>query len=501
MKKWLLFQSISLAVMAAVLMTVGQGLMPQSLIAANQPPPLQDDIQVLASGPIHEAFAEAVVFDPEPGIVTAKQPPPDIEEIPPSQKPEGDVEWIPGYWAWDDERGDYIWISGIWRVPPPGRQWVPGYWNPVRNGHQWVSGYWAIDSEGSAEYLPEPPATVEVGPSSRAPSSDFIWIPGCWVWHYGRYAWRPGYWSRVNPDWVWVPAHYIWTPRGYIYSSGYWDYTIVRRGILFAPVILPPRVFIGFHFVFTPGFVIHVSVFDDALFLRPRYRHYYYGDYYAAHYYHMGIYPWFSLHSRRVAYDPIYVRQRWHHRHDYSWERRLETTFQERRNREELRPPRRYVQHTQSKRKIGSSTAARFDYVRSVEHADRKGFEIYRFRKLSEEERRGYTGREKEVHEYKKTRQTLEQILPEKRTNRPDKPDKTKITRSPIRARSTQHLERKKAPPARHDEPKPNRNIEPLKKRASTSRQTDKTHVREDAHHTDKSHVREDDRHKHDGRR
>jgi hypothetical protein len=28
--------------------------------------------------------------------------------------------------AWDDDSEEYIWVSGIWRVPPPNRQWVPG---------------------------------------------------------------------------------------------------------------------------------------------------------------------------------------------------------------------------------------------------------------------------------------------------------------------------------------------------------------------------------------
>lgn len=33
--------------------------------------------------------------------------------LPPDQKPEGDdVAWIPGYWAWDDERNDFLWVSG-----------------------------------------------------------------------------------------------------------------------------------------------------------------------------------------------------------------------------------------------------------------------------------------------------------------------------------------------------------------------------------------------------
>ena len=99
------------------------------------PPPLPagEGPEVLTRGPIHEAFAEMVNPNPESGQVVGKQPPQAIEEVPPTEKPAGDYIWIPGYWAWDQDRdqgrGDYIWISGVWRLPPPGTTWVPGYWN------------------------------------------------------------------------------------------------------------------------------------------------------------------------------------------------------------------------------------------------------------------------------------------------------------------------------------------------------------------------------------
>ena len=40
-------------------------------------------VQVLTRGPVHEAFAGMVTYNPEPGIVVTKAPPAAIEEIPP----------------------------------------------------------------------------------------------------------------------------------------------------------------------------------------------------------------------------------------------------------------------------------------------------------------------------------------------------------------------------------------------------------------------------------
>jgi hypothetical protein len=39
----------------------------------------QDGVEVLTRGPVHEAFAETITFDPEPGIVAPKAPPEPIE--------------------------------------------------------------------------------------------------------------------------------------------------------------------------------------------------------------------------------------------------------------------------------------------------------------------------------------------------------------------------------------------------------------------------------------
>ncbi|MEJ2657016.1 MAG: YXWGXW repeat-containing protein [Desulfobacterales bacterium] len=454
--------------MVVALTVFGLGVCPPPITAAEKSASVPEEgVQVLASGPIHEAFAEAVAFDPEPGIVASKAPPPVIEEIPPDKKPEGDVQWIPGYWAWDDERNEYIWVSGIWRVLPPGRQWVPGYWTHVGQEYQWISGYWANVNEKEIEYLPEPPESVEVGPSSHAPSPDYIWIPGCWVWQYGRYVWRPGYWASMNPDWIWVPSHYIWTPRGYIFVDGYWDYIIIHRGVLYAPVFFPGRVHLGLTYSFSPGFIIDLNVFDNALFLRPKYCHYYYGDYYASRYYKKGIYPWFSLHARRVVYDPIYAHQRWNHRNDHEWENHLQKRFRERRAQEGVQSSGSFESRKRSDKTGGLSKAERSGFVIPIDRVVKTKPGAYRFKPLSEKDRKEFSQKEREIRTYQNTRQSREaqrQNKAREKASKKSEPNKERFFRSPIMDRSNEIRVRKKVPPPQYRVPKPNPDVEPLRR-------------------------------------
>jgi hypothetical protein len=462
----------------------GIGFGPKPAIAAEKTASVpEEDIQVLDSGPIHEAFAEAIAFDPEPGMVAPKAPPALIEEIPPEKKPEGDVQWIPGYWAWDDGRNEYIWVSGIWRVPPPNRQWVPGYWTPTGQEYQWISGYWASVKVKETEYLPEPPESVEVGPSSNAPSPDYTWIPGCWIWQYGRYVWQPGYWAVVQPDWVWVPAHYIWTPRGYIFVGGYWDYTVIHRGVLFAPVFFPPRVYFGLSFSFSPGFVIDLNVFDDALFIRPRYHHYYYGNYYAPRYYKTGIYPWFSLHARRVVYDPIYAHQRWRHRHDHKWENHLQTRFRERREFEGFQSPKNFGHRTGYAKLDRLSRTERLDHVMPLNRSINTKVDVYRFKSLNKKERKEFLQRDKALQIYQKQRQSRETQWQNKLRGKASitpKPNKEKFSRSPIMDRPNKKADRRKMPPALYRAPKPNPDVEPLMRNNDRSRSWNRSQKSED---------------------
>jgi WXXGXW repeat (2 copies) len=51
--------------------------------------------------------------------------------------------WTPGYWAWDDDSGDYYWVPGAWVLAPePGLLWTPGYWGWSNGVYVWNAGYW-----------------------------------------------------------------------------------------------------------------------------------------------------------------------------------------------------------------------------------------------------------------------------------------------------------------------------------------------------------------------
>lgn len=301
-----------------------------------------DDVEVMTRGPVHEAYAGPVARGEGTPIVVTKAPPDAIEEIPPDTKPEGDnVVWISGYWAWDDDRKDYLWVSGVWRAVPANQTWVPGYWTEIDGGYRWVSGFWMPQQNEEVEYLAEPPATIDQGPTSPSPSDNYFWNPGYWTWYETRYVWRPGFWTVCQPDWIWVPAHYRWTPRGWVFIPGYWDYPLVRRGVLFAPICFrrPPLHWHAFRWC--PAIVIQPPILGFHLFIRPNYGHYYFGDYYAVSYEGLGFRPWFHYHGHR-GFDPLFNYYRWynHHRmHDRDWERNIHGWFTYYRHNEHQRPP------------------------------------------------------------------------------------------------------------------------------------------------------------------
>jgi hypothetical protein len=51
--------------------------------------------------------------------------------------------WTPGYWAYDNDIGDYYWVPGTWVLAPEvGFLWTPGYWGWGGGGFLFHEGYW-----------------------------------------------------------------------------------------------------------------------------------------------------------------------------------------------------------------------------------------------------------------------------------------------------------------------------------------------------------------------
>jgi hypothetical protein len=283
------------------------------------------DPQVLEQGPIHEAFAEPLALEKQEREIAPKQPPEPVNELPPQEQPEGqNVQWIPGYWMWDQGRDDYVWVSGMWRAAPPGRNWVPGEWQQVAGGFQWVPGFWSDAKQQQAQLLPAPPATLETGPTSPSPGENYLWAPGNWYWQNEQYAWQPGYWYEANPNWVWTPNHYSYTPNGYCYVSGYWDYQPYDRGWLYAPVYWGAGYRGGYGYgYYRPRSVINTALLIANLAVYRPWGHYYYGSWGGG--YPGWLQPWGYNYGRwgyhgggHFGYDPLWSYFRWSNRGNWN---------------------------------------------------------------------------------------------------------------------------------------------------------------------------------------
>lgn len=316
-------------------------------IAGNPPNGnLPNGIEVLARGPVHEAFASPSV-DPRPTQAVPKKPPQPLEEMAPEERPEGDVVWIPGYWAWDDDRQDFLWVSGCWRTKPPGKTWVPGFWRDQAGQSQYVPGFWtnaANDAQTTdVAYYPEPPPPPQLAPPGDPPNVDMLYVPGYWMWTGNRYVWRAGYWTRGRAGLVYVASHYRWTPRGYVFVPGYWDYAMAQRGVLYAPIVVDQAT-LGPRFVYTPYYAVRDTVVVECFFVRPGFCHYYFGDYYGPRYATLGFECGY-VYGRR-HYDPIVAYRRWEYREQPHWiDAQINLTSARSAGRAPL-PPRTLVQQT-----------------------------------------------------------------------------------------------------------------------------------------------------------
>jgi hypothetical protein len=286
---------------------------------------VQEGMQVAPRGPIHEAFAQPLSLNPEPGPLVAKQPPPLVPELPPEQKPEGDnVQWIPGYWAWDSEKNDYLWVSGVYRNMPPGRKYIPGYWAQTDDGFRWVAGYFTPAQQAEIPLVPQPPASLDNGPSIPAPDDNSFYTPGIWVYNGTEFVWRPGFWSPYRQGWVWIPSCYQWTPGGYAFVNGYWDYSLADRGLLFAPMYFNDPLWQTPGWYYRPRLLLGIADLLSYLWCRPGYPCYFYGNYWGPGFAGLGFNPWFG---GPWWGNPLFNYYRWHNRGNPTWVAGMRNNF------------------------------------------------------------------------------------------------------------------------------------------------------------------------------
>jgi hypothetical protein len=174
----------------------------------------------------------------------------------------------------------------------------------------------APQQQDNVQYLPQPPAPVEAGPSTPAPNDQSVYAPGVWMYRTDRYLWRPGFWIDYRPGWVWIPAHYVWTPVGYVFVDGYWDLEMTRRGLVFAPVYFRRPVWTLASWSYQPSYIVYNDFLLGAMFVRPNAYSYYFGDYFDASYRRRGFIAWVDFRLGGVGYDPLFSYYRWRHRDD-----------------------------------------------------------------------------------------------------------------------------------------------------------------------------------------
>src|SRR3954447_19478094 len=219
----------------AIALGFGSGRQP-SLAELADPPPLEppalgplvqpgpsDQLTVNDSRSTVKSLHEATLLTPQVAtpVHIDKAPPTTIADRPGIDAPETGAQWVDGYWDWDEEQKDFVWVTGTWRVSPPGRFWVNGSWKRDEQGWYRVPGFW---SERKTDVRRDgPPSVGREDRTGPAPSPDSFLIPGQYVPAGDGVVWRPGFWARSQPGWEWVPARWVRLSEGWTYREGHWE--------------------------------------------------------------------------------------------------------------------------------------------------------------------------------------------------------------------------------------------------------------------------------------
>jgi hypothetical protein len=362
---------------------------PSGAVGVESDMSLPNGVMPLTHGPLHEGFAQVVQPDVKLEDAIDIAPPAAVNEQPAEVRPDDpSAVWLPGYWGWDRGNKQFVWVSGVWRVPPPGFTWVPGYWTAESKAYRWVPGFWVAETTTEVAYLPEPPAYPEVDVDITSAPSDYFWVPGNYVYGNGAYNWEAGYWAQVVPDWIWIPSYYAWTPLGYVFVNGYWDLPFDQRGLAFAPVAFQAPVYQQPGYVYTPSLFLDLSLIFRNLFVGPGFGSYYFGDYYGDNFWQAGFYPWYAVGTGRYRYNPFFGYANWSlRRENPNWRDDFRRHYQRLARNPDLRPPRTWRDQLVIARRSGRDASDRL-LAHSIQDALRDNRGAERLVRLSEVYRR-----------------------------------------------------------------------------------------------------------------
>jgi hypothetical protein len=161
-------------------------------------------------------------------IYAPQQPPAPIAERPSGRRPGARAQWVPGYWEWDPAAREFVWMAGVWQVPPRGMIWVAqdgwyrvaGQWSPRRDTTV-VRNTFAT-SRQPAWRTTGPPTVHPADTAAAPPGPDYFFVAGHYVPAGDQLRWRPGFWTRVQPGWDWIPSRWIQRPSGWEFRAGHW---------------------------------------------------------------------------------------------------------------------------------------------------------------------------------------------------------------------------------------------------------------------------------------
>ncbi len=204
----------------------------------------------IENGPVHEAIATIINANLILEAISTAPPKNIIERIPAQEI--SNANWISGYWAWSRRLNDYVWVSGVWRVAPPGQQWIDGYWEKFEDGWVWINGFWSSKPLDQINFIKQALPTTPAETIMAAPGEDYFCVPGYWSYEPQdkSFVWVGGGWQPFNPDWVLVPAHYVWRHDGYIFIEAFWDWPLEQRGQPFTAMEINPME--GVDLIFQP---------------------------------------------------------------------------------------------------------------------------------------------------------------------------------------------------------------------------------------------------------